>query len=511
MSKPPDYGIIYNWDGAPHGYSPVPQTREHLLEKMYAPLENTQVGAHFWCTGDHTSHWKSSALEMIGDSGRRTYENAHAYIFSENVLQMLERGEDPQAEAIRRGRELGLHVYASIRMNDNHFNGAQIEEIPTLQHTSLTKMRREHPQWLLGTKTSDWFALSWNLEVHEVREHRFAHIKELCEMYDWDGVELDWQRHAFHLPDDFGYRLRYGITELARAVRRLTNELAEKRGRPFYVAARVSGTLEGCLHIGYDIPVWINEGLIDILIPSGGSGTDPDVEVEQFVDLCRPANIPVYPAMYGSLPDPHIGPEDSYTRHVMRTRAIAARYHAKGGTGVYVFNYHANRESRRELLTQMGSPETLRKRDKIYSTTYRNLRKAGPWRNAEKYDRMRGTTPVALKKTITGDGPEITLDVIDDVTVDATNSIELRVRIQEWVWGDQIRVMWDGAELRNATTDYDLSDPLSDVSADIMFSFTLSLDQVASGPHRIKVILAERHTQVISDPVLTHVDLVIRY
>ena len=124
---------------------------------------------------------------------------------------------------------------------------------------------------------------------------------------------------------------------------------------------------------------------------------------------------------------------------------------------------------------------------------------------------MRGTTPVALKKTITGDGPEITLDVIDDVTIDATNSIELRVRIQEWVWGDQIQVMWDGEELRNATTDYDLSDPLSDVSADIMFSFTLSLNQVASGPHKIKVILAERNTQVISDRVLTHVDLVIRY
>ena len=47
MPRPPDYGIIYNWDGAPHGHSEVPQSMEAFLEMMYAPLADTQVGAHF--------------------------------------------------------------------------------------------------------------------------------------------------------------------------------------------------------------------------------------------------------------------------------------------------------------------------------------------------------------------------------------------------------------------------------------------------------------------------------
>ena len=51
MPVPPDYRIIYNWDGAPHGYSPVPQSLEDFLEKVYAPLEDTQVGALFWSAG----------------------------------------------------------------------------------------------------------------------------------------------------------------------------------------------------------------------------------------------------------------------------------------------------------------------------------------------------------------------------------------------------------------------------------------------------------------------------
>ena len=45
---PPPYGIIYNWDGAPLDYSEFPQSQEQFLEKVYAPIEGTQVGALFW-------------------------------------------------------------------------------------------------------------------------------------------------------------------------------------------------------------------------------------------------------------------------------------------------------------------------------------------------------------------------------------------------------------------------------------------------------------------------------
>ena len=52
-TKPPAYRIIYNWDGAPHGYSEYRQTLAQFLDKTYAPMKNTQVDAHFWCVGEH--------------------------------------------------------------------------------------------------------------------------------------------------------------------------------------------------------------------------------------------------------------------------------------------------------------------------------------------------------------------------------------------------------------------------------------------------------------------------
>ena len=161
-------------------------------------------------------------MEILGDVHERRYENAQNYIFTENIRRMLERGEDPQKALIEKGHQLGFHVYASIRMNDNHFNGAQVSDLGKLHHTELTRLRIEHPEWLLGDQTSEWFNLSWNMAIPEVRQHRLAHIQEVCRLYDWDGVELDWQRHAFHLPEDEAYRSRYLLTDLPVSYTHLT-------------------------------------------------------------------------------------------------------------------------------------------------------------------------------------------------------------------------------------------------------------------------------------------------
>lgn len=514
MPAPPPYGIIYNWDGAPHGYAEVPQTLAHFVEHTYAPLENTQVGAHFWCVGEHAARWPSQALELLGEVHQRRYENAYTYLFTENVRAMVERGEDPQAALLARGQELGLHVYASIRMNDNHFNGAQLRDLAGLHHTEMTQMRRQHPEWLLGEQTSEWFALSWNFAVPEVREHRFRHVEEVCRNWAWDGVELDWQRHPFHLPQDQAYRLRYVLTDLQRAVRRLTDELARQRGRPYYLAVRVAGDLDMCLRLGYDLPAWVEEGLVDLVIPAGAAATDPAVDVAGFVELCRPRGIPVYPGFDSGLPDPYVGPEDPRTKDRLRTRAIASRHYQQGATGIYVFNWHANGESRRDLLNQIGSPQTLRRTDQLYAATHRFLHRQGEWRGAYDHDRVWGEVPVALKPTLTGCGPTVAFDLGVDLQADPPAELLLRLRLDQWVRGDLVRVRWDGAELGELESRYCYAgDPhrLSDASAAAWLGVAISPGQAGPGRHLVEIVLDRRHPQLACDLVLTDVELLIRY
>lgn len=122
----PPYRVALNWDGAPHGYSPVGQTTEDFLSHVFAPTCGTSVDALFWCVGEHTTTWMSEELEAIGERTGRIYESVQSWTFSENVRRMLERGESPLRCIIERGHELGISVFASLRMNDNHFQGAQV-------------------------------------------------------------------------------------------------------------------------------------------------------------------------------------------------------------------------------------------------------------------------------------------------------------------------------------------------------------------------------------------------
>jgi hypothetical protein len=82
---PPQYRIIYNWDGAPHGYSEFPQSQDQFLEKTFAPLKDTQVGALFWCIGEHEAAWDSKTIPIVGDSQSRVYSSARAMRHNERI------------------------------------------------------------------------------------------------------------------------------------------------------------------------------------------------------------------------------------------------------------------------------------------------------------------------------------------------------------------------------------------------------------------------------------------
>ena len=190
------------------------------------------------------------------------------------------------------------------------------------------------------------------------------------------------------------------------------------------------------------------------------------------------------------------------------------QYHGEGATGIYAFNWHADRDSKRELLTQVGAVQTLRRQDKLYSATHRFRQHSGAWRGAYQHDRLRGTLPVPLYPTLRESGPHFDLNLADDLSTDPPEAITLRLRLQEWVAGDQIRCCWDG----NVLADPDISychdgdpHPISDVSSAAWHSFALTADQAARGLHRLDVVLLQRHPQLACDLLLTDVEVVIRY
>ena len=518
------YQLIYNWDGNPHAYSAYPQSMDEFLDKVFAPIENTQVDTLFWCVGEHQAKWESNILPVVGDYTGRIYENAHAYTVNENILAMIERGEDPHKEMIKRARELGLKIFASVRMNDNHFGGAGIDELKSLQHSELTKIRVDNPELLLGDKTSEWFQLSWNFEHEKVRKHKMDHVKEVCELYDWDGIELDWQRHPFHFPKDNGYRLRYLLTDFHKAVKDFVDELSKTRNKEFGIAARVAPTLHISKWIGYDVNAWVQNELIDLLIPAGAAHSDPSINIEEYLQLIENTAVKLYPCLDSRVDgwdfQNYVGPESPKYKDSLRTRAVAYNFLNSGVDGLYLYNWHANRESRRSLLNEIGNIDSLHDLDKIYAATHRYDPQIGEWRGAFTYDRIWGDVPVKLDKTFSDIGPEIEITLHDEFKDDSVPEITLRLRLEEYLKGDDAKIFWDGNLLGNVKFEYQLQEDaqgnpfgaqIYDWSTAIWLSAVLPQSIANAGSHRIMVVLGKRNSQVKSDVVLTNLEVVVKH
>jgi len=518
-SAPPPYKIIYNWDGAPHGYSDFPQSVDQFLDKTFAPLKDTQVGALFWCVGEHEATWDSDVLPIAGDSRNRVYGSAQAMRHNENIRAMIERGDNPFEAMVKRGHELGIDVYVSIRMNDNHFRGLQIDEMSNTQMEGLTRLRKAHPEWCLGPEqTPAWFAASWNMAIPEVREHRFQYIREALAQADWDGVELDWQRHGFHLPAHDAWRLRYVLTDLQRAVRQHTDGIARERNKPFAVAVRVATTLESCRHIGYDLESWVQEGLCDIITAGGGAGTDPGIEVENFLKLVEGTPVRFYGGFDGGFWGAHDGLQPRTDWQRAWFRGTAQGYWARGAHGMYVFNWHANERTRRNLLTQIGDPRTLRWTHKVFAAVHRHIRLSGDWTGADLNDRIHGVTPVPLYRTLTDEGPVFRIGIFDDAPLEAAErrlkQIDLRIKLDHFSSADSVQVTLDEKvlgkpDVRNALAE-DPDSP-SDVDESSWLVWPLDPATAGMGTHRVQVRLLERNPRIRPPLIVQHVEFHVHY
>ena len=516
-STPPAYGIIYNWDGAPHDYSEYPQSVEQFLDKTYAPIEDTQVGALCWCMGIHEATWPSRKLDMVGDSTARRYDSVRSMRHTESIRAFFERGDDPYGALVTRGQELGVHVLASVRMNDNHFWDLRPTDLHAATRPGLTALRKQHPEWLLGLEQApEWCSTSWNIAVPEVREHILQLVTEACRQAEWDGVELDWQRHAFHLPDDDTYRLRYTLTDLMRAIRAATDRIAAERGRPFHLAVRVATTFESCRRIGYDVEAWVREQLCDLVITGGNSGTDPGAEVESFVDLCKPSGVSFYAGFDtdGRQQARRLRPHRDW--RVDWFRGLAHDCLDRGADGVYVFNWHGHRDTQRPLLSTMGTKETLCGLDKVYTSLHRSISRAGTRVDSERDDRIYGEVPVDLHRTLTGAGPTFHVTVSDDVTADGVDldSAELQIEIAHLSTRDVVKVTLDRIPLglprvRDAAAE-DPEDP-SDVSENGWLTWPLEQSQVKRGVHVVCVQLIERDPRLAVPLRIEQVEICLKY
>lgn len=160
-----------------------------------------------------------------------------------------------------RCRERGVAAFVSFRMNDGHgLENAGLTNA-SAAHTVSRFYLENYRRWRIGPDPKDWNQRVLDWAVPEVREHKFAFLEEICEGYDIDGLELDFQRHPSYFKAEMPAAARREIMgEFIARVRALLDRTGKARGRR-WLCVRLPAYLESHAGLGLDVASMADAGV----------------------------------------------------------------------------------------------------------------------------------------------------------------------------------------------------------------------------------------------------------
>ncbi len=275
-------------------------------------------------------------------------------------------------------------------------------------------LKQAHPDWTLKCW---WPHGLWDFSISEVRQLTVESLREVAERYDFDGIQLDFARHVPCLPLGRQWDLRHHVTDLVRSVRRMLLEVERKRGRPFLLAVKVPQNLNGCRIDGFDVELWAAENLVDIFTLGSRS---MDVDLAAFRRITAGRTIKLQPCF-----DDHHTTDGYRYAPIEVLRGVFANWWQQGADSVCTFNWsNAPPEVQRQLgddylpgphshqqaYQEVGSPDTLRFKDKVFSVERRG---GYPW--AEGYFNRNDDAPLPANLAQDGQSTELRLRISDDL------------------------------------------------------------------------------------------------
>ena len=236
---------------------------------------------------------------------------------SKRFIPMMDSGTMPLEIFVDEAHRQGMELLAGFRMNDRHG-----------MHKSFFE---EHKDWMLKD-----LGYGVDYSLPEVRDWIFSIAKEVPHWFDVDGLEFNFIRAGYCFPPATASEQHPIMTGFMRRVRKMLDELGEKRGRHLLLGARVPTTLEQCRHFGFDVPTWVADKLIDYIAPTDFHCTDFNVKYEEFAEVARSSDsCYLYPAVQPDLPG------NCAVMSLDNFRAAVQNLYGAGADGFSTHNYDA--------------------------------------------------------------------------------------------------------------------------------------------------------------------------
>jgi len=438
--------IIFDNDGNEPVYYCDEATAENLLAKRTTALVGSQVDTIVYCTWSSGFSYftHNTKVGVVFDCTSEEPGKGPGSGFSKNKTRaFIEQGTDPLEIVVEFGHQHGIEVFWSMRMNDIHDAWGGWYS-PFL----FPPIKKEHPDWLIGTKdkrpeNGGWTAIDYARP--EVRDLAFRFFEEVCHNYDVDGVEMDFFRHLnyFRTPASGKPATREELdmmTDLFRRIRAMADARGAERGRPILISARVPDSLELCNALGFDLEQWLEEDLIDLLVVSGYFRLN---RWETSVELGHKYGVPVYPCLSESRIRDGAAHKVRGLNECYRGRA--ANVWDSGADGVYLFNFF-NPNS--PLWRELGDPKTLAGLDKVYTTSARGLGNLDLWyTGGDRFLNFDLVNPERTRALAPGKPETIELRVGETLTASGAPDVTLELRFKDLPDAAELSVRFNEADL----------------------------------------------------------------
>ncbi len=445
--------LLFNWDGSMiHCWgrtalgSQGPLTREQFTSLVFTPIEGTPVDTVLFSFGSgNVAEYQSNVLEWPGEADSFRFPESrrwHGGVEVDpkdqylNPRSLADNGHNPPALIVEECHKRGLDVFVSLRMNDCH-DGQHPEGL--LPNPELPTFKRQNPDWLV--EGADWWS-ALDYSKPRVRALKLRVIEEFFDRWDFDGIELDWLRHTLYFPRGTERENGRYLTDLLRSVRRSLNDRARRRGRPIEIAVRIPETLDWCLEGGFEVPTWVSEDLVDLIIL--GQGLTELPTLAEFRKLMSGRQLPIYPCLYPYGNGYRMSPDEV-------VRGSAANLWRDGADGLYTFNWFFYGPWRKHLLNEIADPQLLAQKNKHYTAVQRfEVAPFEPGADVVRYNTSMKAATVPFDLKVDEGTRIVSITVADDCTSKSKRPrrAELWIAVDYADEGDILEVSLNGERLK---------------------------------------------------------------
>ena len=527
--KPPgrlgrSYRIIWDYNHGEESFYNPPMEPEKIAQAHFGHFEGTPVDAIMVPLGPDCGYTvsyptKVKGVDFILDRYNRGAKlgGVNFWRHAENLKHIWEMGRDPFQIQVDEAERLGIDLWFRLSMNDWHHADTEGNVVRLIGSQFFI----DHPEFRLGEAGTKGAPAGLANSIKQFQDYAYPEVRQLrmdlmtesCERYDARGFEYDFMRCPAYFK--YGQEEQHVpvMTEFVRESRRILDEIGKKKGRQLGLSVRVPNTIDGARRLGLDVPTWIREELVDLVVPSTFFNADLEENITEWAELARNTPVRINPAFEEGYNAGHTGGVTRcfYNPSIMlpvtteMINGIAARHWRNGADGMYLFNWFGTAPTydydNSSALDDIGDPLRLKYKNKRYVV----MRRDNSFPNCLPVERQ---LPTRIDKKTT----PISIDVADDLKEAGTRvkRVQLHAHLNNLTVVDELEARLNGQVL-------ECTNPMQpggyDPRSSSWQNFEIPPDTVRHGKNEVALRMVKQNDRIVKElPIeLADLELFIEY